>query len=202
MSAETGQSFDDPSNLYKILGVNKDADDDAIKKAYRKLALQHHPDRHHGVDSSNHMEKFQLINTAHKILSDKGKRRIYDAYGMKGVQFWEGHNADSLPSFVFKKWFKPVFYTIFLLSCCCCCCCCGCIFCCGFCCNFCCGKYAREEAYGDTTANGIHENDEEITTQRENISESLSNNIVIPLSNSEVKEQEHTNNKQKNDDSS
>lgn len=184
------QSFEDPSNLYKVLGVPRNADDETIKKAYRKLALKHHPDRNHGTDNSSHMEKFQIINTAHKILSDKGKRRIYDAYGMKGIQLWEGHNADSLPDFVFKKWFKPVFYTIFLLSCCFCFCCCGCLCCCGFCCNFCCGKYAPKEDCEYNSECDLERNDEENVTQRENVSETQSYNTTEKVENEKDKKED------------
>ncbi|CEF70693.1 DnaJ domain-containing protein [Strongyloides ratti] len=185
------QSFDDPSNLYKVLGVPKNADDETIKKAYRKLALKHHPDRHHGgTDNSSHIEKFQCINTAHKILSDKGKRRIYDTYGMKGIQLWEGHNADALPNFIFKKWFKPVFYTLFLLSCCCCFCCCGCLCCCGFCCNFCCGKYAPKGDYEEEINYDLARNDDENGTQRDNVSETQSYNATERVDDKKTEEEE------------
>uniref|UniRef100_A0A0N5BZJ3 J domain-containing protein n=1 Tax=Strongyloides papillosus TaxID=174720 RepID=A0A0N5BZJ3_STREA len=190
MDSREEQSFDDPSNLYKVLGVQRNADDDTIKKAYRKLALKHHPDRHHGSDSTYHAEKFQYINTAHKILSDKGKRRIYDAYGMKGVQFWEGHNADTLPNFIFKKWFKPVFYVAFLLSCCCFFCCCGCLCCCGFCCNFCCGKYAPKDPLGEDNDYDFERNNEEVNTQRETVSETVSVNEAETIDKRQKKDDE------------
>lgn len=61
---------DDP---YIILGVSKDASADEIKKAFRKLALQHHPDKVKGNDS-----EFKRINNAYQILSDPDKRRLYD----------------------------------------------------------------------------------------------------------------------------
>ncbi len=62
-------------NPYEILGVDRSATKDEIKKAYRKLALQHHPDR--GGDEN----KFKEITQAHTILSDDEKRRIYDLTG-------------------------------------------------------------------------------------------------------------------------
>ena len=63
------------SGLYERIGVAKDASDNEIKKAYRKLALQHHPDK--GGDA----EKFKEISEAYAVLSDPEKRRVYDATG-------------------------------------------------------------------------------------------------------------------------
>jgi len=62
---------------YEILGVSKDADETAIKKAYRKLSLQYHPDRNGGDPAAT--EKYKAINEAHEILSDTQKREQYDA---------------------------------------------------------------------------------------------------------------------------
>ncbi|KAG8460183.1 hypothetical protein KFE25_004431 [Diacronema lutheri] len=64
---------------YRELGVAPDASEDAIKKAYRKLALQHHPDK--GGDP----EKFKAISTAFAVLSDPEKRAAYDRYGEGGA---------------------------------------------------------------------------------------------------------------------
>lgn len=66
-------------DYYKVLGVAKDATNDEIKKAYRKLALEHHPDR--GGDD----KKFKKINEAYQILSDPQKRAQYDQFGSAGV---------------------------------------------------------------------------------------------------------------------
>ena len=63
-------------NYYSILGVNKDASDDGIKKAYRKLAMKYHPDKNQG--DKNAEDKFKDINEAYEILSDPGKRSNYD----------------------------------------------------------------------------------------------------------------------------
>jgi len=65
-----------PKDYYNILGVGKGATDDEIKKAYRKLAHQHHPDKSGGDEA-----KFKEVNEAYQVLSDKEKRTQYDQYG-------------------------------------------------------------------------------------------------------------------------
>ena len=62
-------------SLYDILEVQKSASEEQIKKAYRKLALKHHPDR--GGDA----EKFKALSLVHSILSDSSKRSVYDQTG-------------------------------------------------------------------------------------------------------------------------
>lgn len=64
------------ADYYKILGVEKGASEDEIKKAYRKLAHQHHPDKAGGNE-----DKFKEINEAYQVLSDKAKRSQYDQFG-------------------------------------------------------------------------------------------------------------------------
>ncbi|MEP7156603.1 MAG: molecular chaperone DnaJ [Betaproteobacteria bacterium] len=70
-------------DFYEILGVNRDASEEDIKKAYRKLAMKHHPDRN--PDSKDAEEKFKEAKEAYEILSEADKRRAYDAYGHAGV---------------------------------------------------------------------------------------------------------------------
>ncbi len=65
-----------PKDYYNILGVPRSASDEDIKKAYRKLAHQHHPDKTGGSEA-----KFKEINEAYQVLSHKEKRRQYDAHG-------------------------------------------------------------------------------------------------------------------------
>lgn len=66
-------------DYYDILGVARTAGDEEIKKAYRKLAMQHHPDRNPGNKAAE--EKFKVINEAYAVLSDPEKRSTYDRYG-------------------------------------------------------------------------------------------------------------------------
>ncbi|MFA7253205.1 MAG: DnaJ domain-containing protein [Patescibacteria group bacterium] len=66
------------TDYYKILGVSKNASADEIKKAYRKLALQYHPDR---GGSKEDEVKFKEVNEAYQILSDQQKRQQYDQFG-------------------------------------------------------------------------------------------------------------------------
>ncbi len=72
------------TDYYKTLGVNKNASDDDIKKAYRKLAMKYHPDRS-GSDKAAE-EKFKKISEAYAVLSDKEKRKQYDMFGSNGFQ--------------------------------------------------------------------------------------------------------------------
>lgn len=66
-------------DYYKTLGINKNATEDEIKKAYRKLARKYHPDLNPNDTEAN--KKFQQINEANEVLSDAEKRKKYDAYG-------------------------------------------------------------------------------------------------------------------------
>ena len=70
-------------DYYEVLGVNRDAGDDEIKKAYRKLAMKHHPDRN--PDSKDAEEKFKEAKEAYEMLSDPQKKAAYDRYGHAGV---------------------------------------------------------------------------------------------------------------------
>jgi len=72
------------TNYYKVLGVDKKATDEVIKKAYRKLAMKYHPDHTKGDKAGE--EKFKKISEAYAVLSDKEKRSQYDTFGSAGFQ--------------------------------------------------------------------------------------------------------------------
>jgi molecular chaperone DnaJ len=70
-------------DFYVVLGVQRDASEADIKKAYRKLAMECHPDRNNGDKSSE--ERFKLVSEAYEVLRDPDKRTAYDRYGMASV---------------------------------------------------------------------------------------------------------------------
>ena len=72
-------------DYYETLGVPKNASEEEIKKAYRKLAMKHHPDRNQGETSKVAEEKFKEAKEAYEMLSDAPKRAAYDQYGHAGV---------------------------------------------------------------------------------------------------------------------
>ena len=80
-------------DYYEVLGVSKDASSDELKKSYRKLAMQYHPDRN--PDDKSAEEKFKEAAEAYEILSDSDKRAKYDRFGhegMRGGQDFHGFN--------------------------------------------------------------------------------------------------------------
>ncbi|KAM8953327.1 dnaJ homolog subfamily C member 5G [Pelodytes ibericus] len=119
------------SSLYNVLGLQKGASQDEIKKAYRKLALKYHPDKN--PEDPEAAEKFKEINNANTTLSDENKRKIYDEYGSMGLYVAEQFGEESVKYYFLmsKCWFKALVICCTLVTCCCCCCCCG--FCCGRC---------------------------------------------------------------------
>jgi curved DNA-binding protein CbpA len=86
-------------DYYNILGVDRDASQQAIKEAYRKLAFQYHPDRNTGDPAAT--EKMKDINEAYAVLSDVSKRREYDLlrsqYGSFAYErFRQSHTDDDI----------------------------------------------------------------------------------------------------------
>ncbi len=72
-------------DYYDVLGVAKNASEDEIKKAYRKLAMKYHPDRNQGEKTNAAEEKFKEVKEAYEILADSSKRAAYDRFGHAGV---------------------------------------------------------------------------------------------------------------------
>src|SRR5215471_20266623 len=72
------------ADFYTVLGVPRGASDDDIKKAYRKLAMQYHPDRNNGAKEAE--DRFKEITEAYDVLRDPQKRAAYDRYGEAGLR--------------------------------------------------------------------------------------------------------------------
>ncbi|MBK8985836.1 MAG: J domain-containing protein [Chloroflexi bacterium] len=90
-------------DYYQTLGVNKNADDKAIKKAYRKLAREFHPDMNPGDKAAE--ERFKLINEAYEVLGDADKRQKYDQFGAQWQQY---ERAGGRPEdFNWSQWAAP-----------------------------------------------------------------------------------------------
>ena len=86
------------TKLYDLLGLNQQASEDEIKKAFKQLALKHHPDR--GGDA----DKFKEIAQAYEVLSDPEKRRVYDTFGEEGLEGRSGP-AGGDPHDIFSQMF-------------------------------------------------------------------------------------------------
>ena len=71
-------------DYYEVLGISKSASEEEVKKAYRKLAMQFHPDRNAGDKESE--AKFKEVNEAYSVLSDGQKRKQYDTFGFETNQ--------------------------------------------------------------------------------------------------------------------
>src|SRR6201992_2896735 len=85
-------------DLYAVLGVAKTAEPDALKKAYRKLAAQLHPDKNPGNKCAE--ARFKQVNHAYEVLGDDKKRKLYDEFGEDGLR--EGFDADRMRAY--KGW--------------------------------------------------------------------------------------------------
>ena len=82
-------------DYYEVLGVGRDATEEQLKKAFRKLALEYHPDRN---KSKGAPEKFKEINEAYQVLTDPEKRSAYDRFGHAGVP-QSGRGFDGFENF-------------------------------------------------------------------------------------------------------
>jgi len=79
---------------YEVLGVSREASNDDLRKAYRREALKHHPDRNQGDSAAE--GKFKEVNEAYQVLSDDDKRRLYDQFGHAGLQGAGGAGFDGI----------------------------------------------------------------------------------------------------------
>lgn len=91
------------ADYYKVLGIPRDAGEDEIKKAYKKMALKWHPDRNGGSEEAS--KKFKEISEAFEVLSDKNKRTIYDQVGEEGLKGGGSAPGAGFPGFASSSGF-------------------------------------------------------------------------------------------------
>src|SRR5512139_3300704 len=93
-------------DYYEMLGVNKNASDEEIKRSYRKLAMKYHPDRN--ANKKEAEERFKELNEAYAVLSDKEKRKQYDTFGKEG--FHQRYTQEDIfKGFDFEDLFSNLF---------------------------------------------------------------------------------------------
>src|SRR3954454_2084252 len=98
-------------DYYEILGVSRGCDDAALKAAFRKLAMEHHPDRNDGCEEAS--GRFKEINEAYSVLSDPNKRAAYDRYGHAGLNGQAGGAGFGDVRDIFNEVFGDAFGDVF-----------------------------------------------------------------------------------------
>lgn len=98
-------------DYYEVLGLNRDASEEDIKKAYRKLAMKYHPDRN--PDNPKAEESFKEAKEAYEILSDGQKRAAYDQFGHAGVDPSAGGGGGGAGFADFGEAFGDIFGDLF-----------------------------------------------------------------------------------------
>ena len=95
-----------PTDYYETLGVSRDVDASTLKKAYRKLAMQYHPDRN---DTAEAEAKFKEVSEAYEVLSDDEKRQVYDRFGHEGLKSQMGGGGFYDAEDIFSQIFGGIF---------------------------------------------------------------------------------------------
>src|SRR5437868_11122540 len=98
-------------DFYDILGVSRSANADEMKKAYRKLAMQYHPDRNPGDKAAE--QKFKDISHAYDVLKDEQKRAAYDRYGHSAFEAGMGRADAGRSGYDYAASFADIFEVLF-----------------------------------------------------------------------------------------
>lgn len=98
-------------DYYEILGLDRDASAEDIKKAYRRMAMKYHPDKN--KDDPNAAEKFKEASEAYEVLSEPEKRKLYDQYGHQGVDAQFGPGGFQWSDFTHASDFSDIFGDLF-----------------------------------------------------------------------------------------
>lgn len=98
-------------DYYEILGLDRNASEDDVKKAYRKLAREHHPDMVDKSDKAAAEKRFKEINEAYQVLSDPQKRRMYDQFGHAGMDYSGARQSPFGQGFAGSGGWGPFTYT-------------------------------------------------------------------------------------------